>query len=79
MDGVDAVGGPTGIILALAKTLGPATIAASAAFLAGRNGRNVKIKVGEIEAEANSVKELDAVLERVEKIKHDNKPKHSHE
>ena len=79
MDGVDAVGGATGEILALAKTLGPATIAAIAAFLAGRNGRKVKIKVGEIEAEANSVKELNAVLERVEKIKHDNKPKHSHE
>jgi hypothetical protein len=35
----------------------------------------VKIKVGEIEAEANSVKELDEVLERVGKIKHDNEPR----
>ena len=75
MDAVDAVGGATGEFLAFAKVLGPATIAALGGWLAGRNGRKVKIKVGEIEAEANSVKELDEVLERVGKIKHDNEPR----
>jgi hypothetical protein len=75
MDAVDAVGGATGEFLAFAKILGPATIAALGGWLAGRDGRKVKIKVGEIEAEANSVKELDEVLERVGKIKHDNEPR----
>lgn len=71
MDAVDAVGGATGEFLALAKILGPAAIAGLSGWLAGRNGRKVKIKVGDVEAEANSVKELDEVLKRVEKIKRD--------
>jgi hypothetical protein len=75
MDAVDAVGGATGEFMAFAKVLGPAIVAALGGWLAGRNGRKVKIKVGEIEAEANSVKELDEVLERVGKIKHEKKPK----
>jgi hypothetical protein len=75
MDAVDAVGGATGEFLAFVKVLGPATIGALGGWLAGRNGRKVKIKVGEIEAEANTVKDLDQVLERVGKIKHENKPK----
>ena len=79
MDAIDAVGGATGEFLAFATILGPPIIAALGGWFAGRNGRKVKIKVGEIEAEANSVKELDKVLARVESIKHDNKPKHSHE
>jgi hypothetical protein len=79
MDAVDAVGGATGEFLAFAKILGPATIAAVGGWLAGRNGRKVKIKVGEIEAEANSVKQLDEVLERVEKINRDHEPKRIHE
>jgi hypothetical protein len=79
MDAVDAFGGATGEFLAFAKILGPATIAAVGGWLAGRNGRKVKIKVGEIEAEANSVKQLDEVLERVEKINRDHEPKRIHE
>jgi hypothetical protein len=71
MDAVDAVGGATGEFIAFATVLGPAIVAALGGWLAGRNGRKVKIKVGEIEAEANSVKELDEVLERVGKIKHE--------
>lgn len=68
MDAVDAVGGATGEFMAFAKVLGPPIVAALGGWLAGRNGRKVKIKVGEIEAEANSVKELDKVLERIGKI-----------
>jgi hypothetical protein len=79
MDAVDAVGGATGQFLAFAKLLGPATIAAVGGWLAGRNGRKVKIKVGEIEAEANSVEQLDEVLERVGRIKRANEPKRIHE
>ena len=75
MDAVDAVGGATGEFLAFAEVLGPAIVAALGGWLAGRNGRKVKIKVGQIEAEANSVKELDEVLERVGKIKHEKKPR----
>jgi hypothetical protein len=71
MDAVDAVGGATGEFLAFATVLGPAIVAALGGWLAGRNGRKVKIKVGEIEAEANSGKELDEVLERIGKIKHE--------
>jgi hypothetical protein len=79
LDAVDAVGGATGEFLAFAKILGPATVAAVGVWLAGRNGRKVKIKVGEIEAEANSVEQLDEVLERVGRIKRDNEPKRIHE
>ncbi len=79
MDAIDAVGGATGEFLAFAKVLGPASIAALGGWLAGRNGRKVRIKVGEIEAEANSVEQLDHVLERVAKIKRDNEPKRIHE
>ena len=75
MDAVNALGGATGEFLVFAKVLGPAIVAALGGWLAGRNGRKVKIKVGEIEVEANSVKELDEVLERVGKIKHEKKPR----
>jgi hypothetical protein len=38
------------------------------AWLNGRSGRKVRLKVGELEAEAPSVKELDALLERAKDI-----------
>jgi hypothetical protein len=72
MDAADVVGGATSEFLAFAKTLGPATIGALGVWLAGRNGRKVKIKVGEIEVEANSLKQLDEVMERLGRIKCDN-------
>jgi hypothetical protein len=79
MDAVDALGGATGEFLAFAKTPGPATIAALDGWLAGRNGRKVKIKVCDIEAEASSIKQLDEVLERAGRIKCDNEAKRIHE
>ena len=66
-------------VVAFATALGPASIAALGGWLAGRNGRKVKIKVGEIEAEANSVKQLDEVLKRVGAMKYYNEPKRIHE
>jgi hypothetical protein len=72
MDAADSVGGATGQFLTFAKTIGPATIGALGVWLAGQNGRKVKIKLGEIEVEANSVKQLDEVMERLGRIKCDN-------
>ncbi len=79
MDAVDAVGGYTGEFIAIAKSLGPATIAALGGWLAGRNGRKVRIKVDGIEVEASSMKQLDEALKRVEQVKRDNEPKRIHE
>ena|SRR6267154_5904402 len=74
MDAVDSAGGATGDFLALAKALGPPIVAALTGWLAGRSGRKVRVKVGDIEAEAHSVKELDKILARIATIAHDNSP-----
>jgi hypothetical protein len=79
MDAADAVGGAAGEFLAFAKALGPATIGALGVWLTDRNGRKVKIKIGKIEMEANSVKQLDEVMERLGRIKCGNEPKRIHE
>lgn len=79
MDAVGSVGGYTGEFIAMANALGPATIAALSGWLAGRNGRKVRIKVEGIEVEANSMKQLDEALRRVEQVKRDNEPKRVHE
>lgn len=79
MDSVDAVGGYTGEFIAIAKALGPATIAALGGWLAGRNGRKVRIKVDGIEVEASSMKQLDEAIKRVEQVKRDSEPKRIHE
>ncbi len=79
MDSIDAAGGFTGEFIAVVKMLGPSALTGLTGWLAGRNGRKVKIKVGEIEAEAHSIKELDEILKRVERLKQDTAPKLIHE
>jgi hypothetical protein len=45
------------------------------AWLRGRYGRKVRIKIGEVEAEARSVEEIDALLKRVVDFRDATKPK----
>ncbi|WP_250530490.1 hypothetical protein [Caballeronia sp. ATUFL_F1_KS4A] len=67
-DAVDA----TGYSLAeyVIKELGPAAIGvigtAAGAWISGRSGRKVRLKVGDIEVEARTVKEVDQLLLRAQ-------------
>lgn len=65
--------------ISAAKILGPPIIAAVGGWLAGRNGRKVRVKVGDIEAEANTMQQIEVLLERAQKLKQDNEPKRIHE
>lgn len=68
----ESAGAPTesvvlGFTIELAKALGPlATIVA--AWLAGRYGRKVRLKIGEIEAEAGTVEEVERLIARAHKV-----------
>jgi hypothetical protein len=64
-----------GDFLVLAKTLGPAAIAAIGGWLAGRNGRKVRIKIGDIEAEARTPEEVEKLLAIARDIKREGEPK----
>lgn len=65
-DSVDGGGFPLPEFTLLLKTLGVAGItgvaAVGAAWVQGRNGRKVRIKIGELEAEGRSVQEIEALL-----------------
>jgi hypothetical protein len=55
---------------------GPAVIAAIAGWLHGRAGRKVHLKVGDIEADAPTMKEVEALFARAQEIQERNqKPK----
>ena len=73
-DSADAVGGFTGEFLAFAKVFGPAAIAGLSGWLAGRNGRKVRIKIGEIEVEANSKADVEKLLDRALEVKQSTEP-----
>lgn len=66
MDSIDAVGGGLGEFLfkggsLLLPVIGPAAVA----YLTGRFGRKVKMKVKDVEVEAASVEQLQEILEIV--------------
>jgi hypothetical protein len=58
---------------------GPMLVTAVAAWLHGRSGRKVRLKVGEIEAEAQTVKKVKKLLKQAEKLQQRNQPKAIHE
>lgn len=49
------------------------------AWLTSRNGRKVRLQVGEVNAEANSVVEIQELLDRASSFKRANEPKRIHE
>ncbi len=71
MDAVDAHGYQLPEFIVAIKTMGPPTIAALAAvagaWVQARYGRKTRIKIGEVEAEARTVAEIEALLKLAEK------------
>ncbi len=68
LDAVDAHGFPLPEFVVAMKVLGPPAITAIAgyavAWIQGRSGRKVRIKIGEIEAEGHTVEEITQLLEK---------------
>jgi hypothetical protein len=72
-DSVDAHGYPLPEFIVALKVLGPPAIAALAAaagaWVQARYGRKVRLKIGEIEAEARTVAEVEELLKRAAKFR----------
>src|SRR5438045_1224908 len=52
----------------LVKVVGPMLVGIVATWLAGRYGRKVRLKVGDIEAEARTVEEVETLLAQAKKM-----------
>ena len=63
----------------LAVVVGPALGTIIGAWLHARYGRKVRLKIGEIEAEAQTVEEVEKLLARAQEIQQRNQPKVIHE
>jgi len=69
-DSAHAVGYPLGeYFISLAQIAAPIVTAALVAWIHGRAGRKVKLKVGDIEIEATTQDEVDALLKKALKAK----------
>lgn len=68
LDSVDAHGGYTGEIVVLLQAVGPVLTGILGAWLQSKVGRKVRLKVGDVEVEAKTVKEVDQLLERAQKL-----------
>ncbi len=70
MDAVDAHGYPLGeFALELVKTVGPVLSAAFTGWIAGRSGRKVRVKFQDVEVEARTPQEVEALIKEVLTIK----------
>jgi hypothetical protein len=67
-DAVDAPSFLTGGFT-IVKSVGLAAIPVIVAWLHGRYGRKVRLKVGDIEAEARTVAEIEGLLKQAEKLR----------
>lgn len=83
-------GGPNGVgfmiqillgdfTVKLAVAIVPALITAVAGWIVGKNGRKVRLKIGDIEAEAQTVEDVEHLIARAEEILQSNRPKTIHE
>ena len=66
-------------IIKLAGQVGPPLIAGIVGWLHGRSGRKVRLKVGEIEVEAPTMKEVERLVSLIPEIQQRNQPKVIHE
>ena len=69
-DAVGGGGGMSGEFGIIASAIGPAVCAAVGAFLAARYGRKARLKIGldgEVEAEAQTVKQIEKLMKVAEK------------
>ena len=77
LDAVDAHGFPLPEFVVAMKVLGPPAITAIAgyavAWIQGRSGRRVRIKIGEIEAEGRTIEEVTQLLEKAASFQDRNK------
>ncbi len=80
-DSAGAVGSLVGeFVIPLATTIGPVLAAAVSAWFQRRDGRKLRLKVGDIEVEAHSEEELERLLEQaIEVREREYKPAHDHE
>jgi hypothetical protein len=70
MDSVVASGGLVGeFVIPLAQVIGPVLGGAAVAWLQGRAGRKLRLKVGDIEVEARTPKEIEQLLERAQALR----------
>jgi hypothetical protein len=65
-------------VIGMITGLSPILVNFVAAWLHGRSGRKVRLKVGEIEAEAQTVEEVEKLLKQAEEIQQRNQPKAIH-
>lgn len=69
---MDSVGGGGGLmgefIVPLAQVIGPVLGGAAVAWLQGRAGRKLRLKIGDIEVEARTHEEIDQLLERAQTL-----------
>jgi hypothetical protein len=56
-------------LIPLAQVVGPALGVVLVAWLQGRSGRKVKLKVGDVEAEARSVEEVQTLLRSAQQFR----------
>lgn len=63
----------------LAAIVGPVLGTAIGAWLHARYGRKVRLKIGEVEAEAQTVEEVEKLLDRAQEIQQRNQPKMIHD
>ena len=78
LDAVDAHGFPLPEFIIAMKVLGPPAITAIAgyavAWVQGRNGRKIRIRIGEIEAEGRTIEEITQLLEKAASFQDRHKP-----
>jgi hypothetical protein len=77
-DTVDGGGGLSGEFILMATAIAPFVTCGAGvlgAWLHARYGRKVRLKIGEIEAEAQTVAEVERLLKHAEEFQQHNKPK----
>ena len=68
-----------GVFTAHAKDIGSILMTPLVAWLHGRYGRKVKLRIGDMEIEANNAKEVQELLEKAQAFKQATEPTRTHE
>lgn len=69
LDSVDALGYPLPeFLVTLSQAIGPTLGVILVAWLQGRSGRKVRVKIGDVEAEARTVEEVESLLQKDQTI-----------
>ncbi len=63
------------LLLQAAATIGPIVGTAVGVWLQGKYGRKVRLKIGEIEAEAQTVEEVEKLIDRALELQERNQPR----